>query len=42
MRSVDYDWYAWQIIHCDYLSDADALMDRAAEDPAIDAGNLSA
>lgn len=40
MKSIDYQWYEFQISHCDYITDADALMDAAAEDSSIDAGEF--
>lgn len=37
MRSVDYDWYKYQISQCRALLDADKLMFEAAEDRSITA-----
>lgn len=37
MKSVDYDWYKYQISQCRALSDADKLMFEAAEDRSITA-----
>lgn len=40
MKSVDYDWYKYQISQCRYIDDADALMDEAAEDRSITADDF--
>lgn len=37
MRSVDFDWYKYQISQCRLLLDADKLMEEAAEDRSITA-----
>lgn len=40
MKSVDYDWYKYQISQCRYLDDADAFMSEAAEDSSISADDF--